>query len=236
MNQKKIFSIFLLLAGETLLIISFLHFGRNLDSKLLTLNIAVSTIIFSFFFIGILVPRVDLKDKSHKSVGAIGMRELFTTIYIIAAIVAMVFFTLIQPIDFYGQILIQAILLFGLSLGLYFALSSSDKVQQVYDKEIQSRGRLEDMKKATKEIQQKLNQMDNISGEIISRMNALQENLRFVSPSNNPESILLQSNFLNKTKCIKDCLFDIPLNNEKIIENIKSCEIIYNEIKHNFSN
>ena len=42
--------------------------------------------------------------------------------------------------------------------------------------------------------------MNNIPSEIISRVNELQENLRYLSPSNNNEALVLESKFVESKK------------------------------------
>ena len=64
MNAKKIFSLLLALFGEALIIFCFLHFGKNVQTEILTLNIIVSTIIYCLVFVDVIFPWVNLKDKS----------------------------------------------------------------------------------------------------------------------------------------------------------------------------
>ncbi len=56
MNAKKIFSLLLVIFGEAILILCFLHFGRNVQTEILTLNIVVSSLIYCLLFIDIIVP------------------------------------------------------------------------------------------------------------------------------------------------------------------------------------
>ncbi len=95
---------------------------------------------------------------------------------------------------------------------------------------------IDEMKKITKEVQLKFDQMTNIPDDIISKINELQENLRYISPSNNVEAIELEENYVNQMRLVSNCLFDIPLHFDKIKENIKNCEINYKERKQIFSN
>ena len=236
MNTRKLFQVLLLLTGEALIVICFLYFGRNLNPKLLTLNIIVTTIIFLLYTIDIIFPLVDFKDKSQQTIGSIGIRWFFTLFYTLIAIGAMVIFNTIKPLDITSQAIIQGIFFFLLSLGLYFTLSSSDKVQEVFLEEKQNRSQVEAMKKATKEVQLKLNQMKDIPADLIIRTTVLQDNLRFISPCNNQEAFDLEINFLNEIKTVQDCLFDTPLNYDRIIENIQNCERIFKERKQSFSN
>lgn len=226
----------LLLTGEALIIICFLIFGKNLDTNILTLNIIVATIIYTLYTLEALFPMVDLKDKSQKTIGSLGIKMFTTLWYTLFAIGAMIFFIINKPIDFNIQIIIHGILVFFLFLGLYFALSASDKANAIYINEKSNRNLLDEMKRTTKEVQLKLNQLKDIPGEILSRTISLQENLRFISPSNNPEANDLELNYLKEIKAVYDSLFEMPLNHDKIIGNIQKCETTYKERKQIFSN
>jgi len=236
MNTKKIFSLLLVLFGEALIILCFLHFGRNVQTEILTLNIVVSSIIYCLLFIDIIVPWVDFKDKSQKTIGSIGLRWFFTFFYMLLAIGAMVIFNVVKPIHFTNQIIIQGILLFFLLLGFFMAFASSDKVREVYVEEKQNRDRIDEMKKATKEVQLKIDQMKNIPTDIINKLNDLQENLRFLSPCNNSNAYELEAKFVEEMRALNGCFFDIPVNIEKINDNIQNCNRTLKERKQVFSN
>jgi len=236
MNTKRIFSLLLALFGEALLIFCFLHFGKNIQSEILTLNIIVSTIIYCLVFVDALLPWINLKDKTQKQIGSIGLRWFFTFFYLILAIGVMIIFNSVKPIHFTNQIIIHGILFFLLLLGLFMALSSSDKVREVYFEEKQNRDRIDEMKKVTKELQLKLDAMNDIPAEIVNRINELQENLRYLSPSNSSDSLGLESKFVEEMRVLSSCFLDNPLNFEKIISNIKNCERTYKERKQVFSN
>jgi hypothetical protein len=235
MNAKKIFSLLLALFGEALLIFCFLHFGKNLQSEILTLNIVVFTIIYCLVFVDFLFPWINLKDKSQKQIGSIGLRWFFTFFYVILAIGVVIVFNSVKPIDYTNQIIIHGILFFFLLLGMYMAFSSSDKVSEGYEEEKQNRDRIDEMKKATKELQLKLDAM-NIPTEIVTRINELQENLRYLSPSNSKVAIGLENKFIEEMRVLSSFFADNPLNIEKIISNIKNCERTYKERKQVFSN
>lgn len=235
MNSNKTFSVLLMLAGEALIVICFLYFGRNQANGLLALNIIVSTIIYTLFFLDIIFPTVDFKDKSQKAIGSLGLRWFFATLYILAAIAAMIIFNTVKPIELNSQLLIQAILFFLLAFGLYTAISSSQKVQSVYTEESHIRDHIDEMKKATKNVLLKLEQMKNIPADVNSRITTLYENLRFISPSNNKSAFELETDYLNQMNNVFNCLFDIPFNYERIIENIDRCESTYKERKQIFT-
>ena len=236
MNAKKIFSLMLALFGEALVIFCFLLFGKNVQTEILTLNIIVSTIIYCLVFVDIILPWVNLKDKSQKQIGSIGVRWFFTFFYLILAIGVMIFFNTLKPIHFTNQIIVHGILFFLYLLGLLLAFSSSDKVKNVYFEERQNREKIDEMKKATKELQLKLDAMSNIPIEIIYRINELQENLRYLSPSNNCDTLVLENKFVEEVRTLSDCFSNDPLNIEIVISKIKNCERIFMEYKQVFSN
>lgn len=236
MNAKKIYSLLLVIFGEAILILCFLHFGRNVQTEILTLNIVVSSIIYCLLFIEIIVPWVNFKDKSQKTIGSIGLRWFYTFFYMLLAVGAMVVFNSVKPIHFSNQIIIHGILFFLLLLGYFMAFSSSDKVREVYVEEKQNRDRINEMKKATKEVQLKIDQMKNIPTDIINKLNDLQENLRYLSPCNNSNAYELEAKFVEEMRALNGCFFDIPLNLEKINDNIQNCNRTLKERKQIFSN
>jgi hypothetical protein len=235
MNSKKIFSILLLLAGEALIIASFLLFGKSVSTEILSLNIVVTSVIYALFFIDILFPMVNFGDKSHKAVGSLGLRWFFTFFYAIIAIAGMFLFNYGTPTSTPIQVIVHSILFFLLLLGLFSAASSAQKTQGIFVEEKQVRSGLEDMKKATKKVQLKLDQMKDIPKEIINSLNDLQESLRYLSPCDNPEAFELEENFLVQMKKINDSLFITPIDNEQIIEKIENCKRTYQERKQLFS-
>ncbi len=236
MNSKKIYSFILLLFGEILIIVSFLYFGKNLSSDLLILNTIVSSIIYLLWFIEKFIPIIDLKDKSQKEVASLGLKWIFTVLYAIAAIGVMVFFNIVKPLEISAQIIFHTILFFFLLVGLYFVYYTSHKVLEVFIEEKKNLSQLDEMKKATKKVQLKIDQMTNIPNDIIKKLNEIQENLRYLSPSKNIDTIELENDFINQMKTVNNCLFENSLNFDKIMENIMNCERIYKERKQIFSN
>lgn len=236
MKNKHLFSALLIFAGEALIITSWIFFGSSLNSSVLTLNIVVSSIIYSLFFIDALLPMLDFKEKSQKIVGSLGIRWFFTSIYNVIAIGAMVVFLFIKPIDFNGQILIHAIILFALLIGWYSASTSSDKVEEIFLDEGLRINRLVEIRKSIEKLQFKLFQLKNIPPAIISGITDLHEELRFISPCNNPESIELEANLLKEIKAFDDSLFEIAPDYDRILERIALCQRICHTRKQIFSN
>ena len=235
MNVKKIISLLLVLFGEALLIISFLYFGRDVQSEILTLNIIVSSIIYGLWFIYIISPWIDFRDESQKAVGSIGLRWFFTFFYTLLAIGTMVVFNTVKPINFADQLIIHGILFFLLLAGLFMAFSSSDKVEQVYLEQKQNRDGIDEMRKATNEVQLRIDAMKNIPPDIISKLTDLQEQLRCLSPCDTDDAYELEKKFVSEMRILNDSFFESPHNIEKINECLLNCERTYKERKKVFS-
>jgi len=236
MDAKKIFSVFLLIIAEALVIICFLYFGNNLDSKILTLNICVTSIILLILYFDIILPRIDLKDKAQKAIGTLGVKGVVGFIYMFLSIGAMISFNINEPVVFYTQLIVHGILFLFLGIGMYYIMSLSDKVLEVYKEEKKNRGHVDEMKNITKEVRLKIDQMKEIPTLVTERINALQDNLRFISSTDNQEAFLLESSYVNEMKKVWDSLFDTPLNFDKILELINNCERVYKERKQQYSN
>lgn len=236
MKTKYIYPIFILLSGVALIILSFLYFGSNLGLDILILNIFVSSIIFSLFFVDLLLPMCDLQDKSHKIVGSIGIRWFVTFIYKFLAVGAMIIFIFFIPLDFSGQILIQGILFFTLLVGFYAGVTSSEQVEGIYIAEKLNLMQLENMKRATNKVLKKIEIIENVPSVIISRLTELFENLRYISPCTNQEAIELETHFILEMTAIYDNINKIPPNYDNTMIGINNCERIYKARKQIFTN
>lgn len=236
MDIRKILSSILLLIGEVLIILCFLHFGSRLEIKVLTLNIVITSIVFALLFVDIIVPFIDLNDKSQRQVGSLGLRTFSTYGYMLIAIAAMIFFNYNNHVDFGSQLLLHAILLFVFLVGIYFTVNASSKVKEVYDEQTQVRNRIDEMKKATSDVLIKIEKLNNIPSEIRNKVATLLENLRFLSVSNNPNAFDLEESYTKEMKSIYDRLFDLNPDNNKITEHINNCERTIKQRKQIYSN
>ena len=148
MDTKKILSFIALLGGEAIIIAAFLLFRGSLATDILVLNIVVSSVIYGLLFLDILVPWVDLNDKSGKKVGSLGLRWFFTWLYAITAIAVMLIGNLAYEWTFALQFIIHCGLFFLLLLGFIAVIHSGNKVQEVYQQETFNRNGINEMKTA----------------------------------------------------------------------------------------
>lgn len=195
MNIKNILSWLALVLGTVIIIGSFFIFMKNMPDNLFVLNLSVSLLVYLLFFIDVLVPWVDWRDKSKRSIGSIGIRWAVTWIYAFLAISSMVICNKIYNLEFLAQLSIHGILLLILILGISGALHASDKVATVYNKEITVQMGINDMRRAFNELKHTVYNSSDIPQEVRSRIERLEENLQYISPSDNPEAVALEKQF-----------------------------------------
>lgn len=236
MNIRRIASVALLLAGEALIIFCFLHFGKDADPQVRTLNIVVASVLYSLNFIDLLIPWVNFKDRAQKTIGSIGLRWMVTFLYILFALGAMIIFNIFIVMGFENQLLTHAILFFLFLVGIFLAFTSSSNVQSVFEEEERNRSGITEMKKLTHEVVIKLDQIDGFPAALKKKINDLHENLRYLSPGNNQEAQALEKDYLNAMRAIYNRLFDRPLDEEKINRLLCDCERLVKDRKQIYSN
>lgn len=235
MDTKKILSWISLLTGETLIIAAFILFRGDLATNILALNILISSFIFCLHFLDILVPWIKLNDKSQKTVGSLGIRWFFSGLYAIAAISVMIVGNVTYEWTFSLQIIIHGVLFLLFFLGYVAAFHSSEKVEEVYNQETANRSEINEMKTAMRNLKDRMCNLPDLPEYFSTRIDTLEENIRFVSPANIQEAHELEHMF---TKIINDIAFaisDFSINEEAIRNNIKKLEIILQNRKQVYS-
>lgn len=235
MDTKKTISWLSLLLGETLIITAFILFRGKQTDNILALNIVVFTIIYGLFFVDILIPLVDYNDKSSKAIGSIGVRWLATWLYAIIAVAAMIISNIALDLVFSTQLIIHGILFFLLLFGFVAALHSSDKVNEVYAQETANSNGINEMKSVMQGLKYKMSNNLELPDYFINRINELEKNLRFVSPSNKQEDNNLEISFIDTLNNISIEIYDFAMNEESIKKNLQKCEWIYQRRKNIYS-
>ncbi|MDR0546913.1 MAG: hypothetical protein LBG77_04950 [Dysgonamonadaceae bacterium] len=236
MDTKKILSFIALLGGEAIIIAAFILFCSSLATDILVLNIVASSIIYGLFFFDILVPWIDLKDKSGKKAGSLGVRWFFTWLYAVAAIALMLVGNAVYEWSFALQMIVHCALIFLLILGFAAALHSGGKVREVYQQETFNRSGINEMKAAMRSLKDKINNLPDLPASFTSRINALEESLRFVSPANNSGAYDLERSFVNTINDIAFAISNFSMNEAAIENNLKKAERIYQNRKSVYSN
>jgi hypothetical protein len=236
MDTKKILSYIALLGGEIIIIAAFILFGGRLADNILILNIVVSSLIYALFFVDVLVPWIDLGDKSRKKAGSLGLRWFFTWLYAIGAIAVMLAGNLAYEWSFSLQIIIHCVLVFLLILGFVASLHSSAKVEEISLQEVSNRSGIDEMKKSVQNLKDKISELSGFPESFTNRINTLDESLRYISPANSNEAYSLERQFVDTVNDISFAVSDFSMNEEAIESNLKKCERLYQNRKQIYSN
>ncbi|MBO4612984.1 MAG: hypothetical protein J5671_07445 [Bacteroidaceae bacterium] len=181
------------LIGAGVIIGAFLLFGRpGLSDKELALDIVVSLIVYGLFVVDIFVPWLDLGDKAQRKVGSLGLRWTINWLYAILAIVVM-FLSAKLDWALSTQLLIHAALLGLLALGYSGVFGMNDKVASVYAREEAMRSSLEELKSSVNSL---LLEHEIADINLRQRIEALKEDLRYTSSSDNGETRSLEERIL----------------------------------------
>jgi len=230
-NTKKILSWLLLLFGEAIIITAFILFRGEMQTDILVLNIVVCSLVYGLFFFNYGTPWIDLKDKSQKQVGALGISWVTTWFYAILAIATMVAANTMLELAFVTQLIIHCVLLFFLFMWLLLSRHSADKVKEVYEAETKNRSGINEMKTAMQQLKDKTNGTDGLPEQLTQRIDALEENLRFISPANSSDAYELEKTFIEIVNELKFAISDYSMNEERIESNLKKLERIYQNRK-----
>lgn len=235
MKLKNLYLILLLLLGEGIIIVAFNHFGKGLDDQIRMSNIIVASVIFCLCAIELMNPIIDLNDETQAAIGGIGIRWVFMFVFIFGSIGVMAYSMQNKEVDITSFWLFEAILLMVLILGLYFSRSVTEKVAQVYHEEKKLRSQLLEIKASIEDLKfvgqtgGKLQQNDQ------NALNALLENLRYLSPSNHAKAAELEAALLIELQLLRASLStDTQTENSKEI--LDRCDLIYKQRKQLYSN
>lgn len=236
MNFKKIILFIAILLGEIIIIYSLTIFKGGLSNEIFYLNILVATITYILLISDFIFPWIDLNEKSQSKIGSIGVKWFFTLGYSICAVSIIVVCNFYMFYSFSIQLILHGILFFLLLLGIISNIQSSDKTKEVFNQENINRDRLNEMKIAIKNLQNKINSLSGLPENLKKRINIIEDNILFISPANTKEAHDLEELFIKK---INDITFDITNfnSNENNIElSLYKCEGIFQSRKQIHSN
>lgn len=235
MDIKRFLSWFTFILGIVIIVASFLFWKGNSSDDIFVLNLVVSLIIYCLIFVDIFVPWVNLNDCAQRQVGSMGVWWTISGIYVLAAIGVMVVCNLMYSSSFKLQLLIHCSLLFCLLLGFVGVLHSSNKVDSVYKSEQVAKKNLQDMRQAVSTMIDAMVAC-SLPQEVVEQMKNLEEGVRYISPSNNPDAHLLERQFVEIIQEITMVLNDYSMNQEKVWSDLKKAERVCQSRKMIYSN
>lgn len=235
MKTKDILSWLAFVLGAAIIFGLFFIFMKDMPNDLFVLNLLVSLLVYALFFVDVLVPWVDWGDKSKRRIGSMGLRWVVTWIYAILAIVSMFVCNKLYNVEFPVQLIIHGILLLILVLGISGALHASDKVASVYDKETALQVGLTEMRCAIRELKQIVYESSGISQEVRSKIESIEEELRYLSPSDNPEAAVLEKQF---SEIVRDLCLNVNSysgDSDRIISLLRKADYVLKSRKSIYS-
>lgn len=137
---------------------------------------------------------------------------------------------------FRTQLIFQMVLLFILGVGMYFGLAASEKTQEVYNTETGRKANLEAIKRAVNDVQFKLKALEDAPNDVLQRVTAFQESLRFVSPATGEQAVSLEQDLLSEVNKLDNNIGQNSIDHDKIIAIINRCDMIYQQRKQLYSN
>ena len=236
MNTKKLISLLLFLFGEAIIIASFILFGKNTPSNILILNIIISSLVFGLFFFGYSAPWIDLKDKTQKQVGSLGVSWLFIWLYFFLAAGLLIAGYFVPELTFKVQLVFHCALLFLFLLGQYAASRSAAKVAEVYEQETKNRDGINDMKAAMRQLKNKMAELNGLPEWFTQRVDAFDEGVRFLSPTNSKEACELEKSFVEIVNGLLFAITDFSMNEAQIESTLKKLDRLFQNRKNIYSN
>ena len=225
--EKNIYTFYRALAlilGYGLIIACFIIFGGAfIETKVLVLDIIVSCMIFTQFAVFMFFPLINTKDSSHKEVGMMGL-HFMASFWCITASIALMVLGIVYEIPFVYQLLGQLLILFFAVIGRITAISAGNKVKSVHKKEeITLSGRAQ-MRREMDNFMDDLATVKDVDASVTERLQAMQEAMRFITPSANPEACAFDQQFVDTLNNLKILMRDTTLNRDKIADEVTRLE------------
>ena len=221
-----IYQIMALILGYGLIIGGFIIFGDSLNDNIKILDIIVSCLIFTQGAQITLFPMIRMDKSAHKEVGMMGIHYTFTTIYCIIAVLIMLLGAY-NHWSFKIQLMCQLALVFILLIGRVATLSSGKKVEEIHHKELslkQGKKQLADTMALFMEDVACCKELDK---SIVNRINEINDNIRFISPSNDPIAQNIEQRFCQCIESISVMLRNTSINAPQIEEEVEKLERLF---------
>ncbi len=236
MNTKRILSFLALLIGVIIIITGFVLFGYQLENDILILDIFVCILIYILFFSEFLILWSNFSDSSHRKIGTIGIRWFFIGIYTVTAIGIMVIGNIGSHWSFSLQLLSHCGLFVFLLLGIISTLSTHDKTAQIHIEQLQDRNGILEMKKAIRDLKNKAQEQATLPLPILERICSLEQELRFLSPTNKTDGHEMEHLFIQTAVNMKAIIINYSMNKESLEKLLDKLEHLLQERKSVYSN
>ena len=236
MDTKKILILLALLISEAIIVTGFLLFAVHWESSILVLNILVACFLCALCFSQLLLPWSKLSDSFGQEVGALGLSWFALGLYTIATIGVMYMANLLFFWPFTIQLLIHSGLIALLLLSFVGILSASNKVAEVHAQQTQQHDGLLAMKNITQTLKRTTEISRDLPAPLSKRILLIEENIRFLSPSNTVEAQEKEQLFVRIASELSRALPHYQTDKETVETLLKKLELSFQDRKNLYSN
>lgn len=237
MKTRTILSIIALILGEAVIVGGFFLWRcEDTPDSIFALNIIVSSIVYALCFVDVLFPWINRRDSSGRQVGSLGLRWTVSTLYTLLAIAAMLLLNKVFGAIFLVQLIVHVILLFLLVLGFTAVLHSSDKVASVHAGQAVRRQGVTDMATAVAGLEEDLLDYPDVPQELMDMVRNMKDDIRYVSPSDNPEAGNLEQQFVDRIESVTGWIHDFDRNRAEVEKAVIAAGRILRRRKDMYSN
>ena len=217
MNSHLFYKTLSIVLGLGLIIACFMIFGASLEKEIRILDIIVCCLIYTQLAQLFIFPMIALEKKGHKEVGMMGIHYFVLSTCCIASIFLMSY-GIAYSLSFKFQLIGQLIILFFMLIGRATALSSGNKVLQIHEQEQVAQGGKKSMRADIAAFLEDLALHPDIrlDADVIKRLFAVQESLKYLPPSFSQEAVTLERRFSQTLSDLQLMLRDTTLNASRI--------------------
>ena len=229
MKPKIIYAVLAVVIGEALIIALNILFRGDLPDNVLALNIIVCTLalICSGWWLFVRWDRSE--DRVETWVGTLGVNLWGFSIYSTLSIIAMFVMNLhatvdtfsdTYPVEFKYQLLVQGALFIFLVLTRFFSHTVAGQVEKVQTKEQALVSGLDEMKAATRRLQDTVFMCENMDPSLRSILDDIQLNLRYLSPVKSREAHEIENEFVSKVNALIPAFINYKMNEDSIAKQL----------------
>ena len=227
---RKILSWAALALCEAIMIAAFIIYRGDMPTEVVVLDIVVCSIIIGLFFVDIIRP---WGDEFTAKLGAMGVRWTITSIYAILAVGLMI---ALRHNTFNLQLLVQGGLVVLLLIGFAAALLTREQIADVHKEEQQKVGNRDSVKKAWQDLLENMNLQSDFPVALRERANTMLQDMRYLSPTNNPEALDTDRQLVEGAAEIGRMLGDYRMNAEQAEQVLARCERLLQRRRTQYSN
>lgn len=172
---------------------------------------------------------VNLKDKSSKEVGGLGLKWTTITIYSILTLlfIGITIYVKLKngnSLSFEWQALIQGVFLFILLGGLIAGSSAESQVKQVYNDEQRKKEGKRLIKTALTSLNYAVEDNPKLPRELKDTISRIASEGRFITPSDDGMAIEMDERVITECENIKAALYDYEMNKEEVARYVGQLE------------